>query len=57
MFPGALNSDYSHTLEFVSNVQSIPTYQVMDTDGKVLDSAHDPCVTKDEARTIYKNML
>ncbi|KAJ2614305.1 hypothetical protein H4S08_001783 [Coemansia sp. RSA 1365] len=57
MFPGALNSDYSHELKFVSNVQSIPTYQVMDTDGKVLDVANEPQMTKEEARKIYQNML
>ncbi|KAJ2356718.1 hypothetical protein IWW50_002789 [Coemansia erecta] len=57
MFPGALNSEYSHDLQFVSSVQSIPTYQVMDTDGKVLDAANDPQVSKEETRQIYKNML
>ncbi|KAJ2628463.1 hypothetical protein H4R22_003872 [Coemansia sp. RSA 1290] len=57
MFPGALNSEYTHNLQFVSNVQSIPTYQVMDTDGKVLDTAHEPQVSKEDARKLYKNML
>ncbi|KAJ2368247.1 hypothetical protein H4S01_001693 [Coemansia sp. RSA 2610] len=57
MFPGALNSEYTHELKFASNVQSIPTYQVMDTDGRVLDTANEPQVTKEEARGIYKNML
>ncbi|KAJ2452683.1 hypothetical protein EV183_002742 [Coemansia sp. RSA 2336] len=57
MFPGALNSEYTHSLQFVSNVQSIPTYQVMDTDGKVLDTAHEPQVSKEDARKLYKNML
>ncbi|KAJ2160872.1 hypothetical protein GGF46_001929 [Coemansia sp. RSA 552] len=57
MFPGALNSEYSHELRFVSSVESIPTYQVMDTDGKVLDAANEPQVTREEARGIYRNML
>ncbi|KAJ2082747.1 hypothetical protein H4R24_001343 [Coemansia sp. RSA 988] len=57
MFPGALNSEYTHNLKFVSNVQSIPTYQVMDTDGKVLDAANEPQMTREEAREIYQNML
>ncbi|KAJ1884215.1 hypothetical protein LPJ66_010716, partial [Kickxella alabastrina] len=56
MFPGALDSEYTHELRFASNVESIPTYQVMDTDGKVLDAANDPQVTEEEARKIYKNM-
>ncbi|KAJ1729761.1 hypothetical protein LPJ61_003366 [Coemansia biformis] len=57
MFPGALNSEYSHELQFVSSVHPIPTYQVMDTDGRVLDTANEPQVTKEEACTIYRNML
>ncbi|KAJ2711596.1 hypothetical protein H4R19_003171, partial [Coemansia spiralis] len=57
MFPGALNSEYSHNLRFVSSVDPIPTYQVMDTDGRVLDTANEPQVTKEEALTIYRNML
>ncbi|KAJ1664358.1 hypothetical protein IW140_004135 [Coemansia sp. RSA 1813] len=57
MFPGALNSEYTHELQFVSSVESIQTYQVMDTDGSVLDPAHEPHVSKEEAKTMYKNML
>ncbi|KAJ1941850.1 hypothetical protein EC988_006653, partial [Linderina pennispora] len=57
MFPGALDSTYSHELKFVSNVESIPTYQVMDNDGKVLDTAHEPQMSREDARTMYKNML
>ncbi|KAJ1961696.1 hypothetical protein GGI12_003104 [Dipsacomyces acuminosporus] len=57
MFPGALDSVYSHDLKFVSNVESIPTYQVMDTDGKILDSANEPQISKEEAKLMYKNML
>ncbi|KAJ2233314.1 hypothetical protein IWW45_004282 [Coemansia sp. RSA 485] len=56
MFPGALNSIYTHTLQFASNVESIPTYQVMDTDGNVLDAANEPQVSREEALYIYKNM-
>ncbi|KAJ2793510.1 hypothetical protein H4S07_007026, partial [Coemansia furcata] len=57
MFPGALTSEYTHDLRFASSVESIPTYQVMDTDGRVLDAANEPQMSKDEARHIYKNML
>ncbi|KAJ2760719.1 hypothetical protein IWQ57_006231 [Coemansia nantahalensis] len=57
MFPGALDSEYTHSLRFVSSTESIPTYQVMDTDGRVLDTANEPQVTKEEALTIYRNML
>ncbi|KAJ1803606.1 hypothetical protein LPJ75_005832, partial [Coemansia sp. RSA 2598] len=56
MFPGALNSVYTHELQFASNVESIPTYQVMDTDGNVLDAANEPQVSREEALHIYKNM-
>ncbi|KAJ1876327.1 hypothetical protein LPJ71_011539, partial [Coemansia sp. S17] len=48
---------YTHDLRFASSVESIPTYQVMDTDGRVLDAANEPQMSKDEARHIYKNML
>ncbi|KAJ2857530.1 hypothetical protein GGI22_003493, partial [Coemansia erecta] len=57
MFPGALNSEYTHVLQFVSSVESIQTYQVMDTSGNVLDPAHEPQVSKEEARAMYRNML
>ncbi|KAJ2782519.1 hypothetical protein H4R18_002212 [Coemansia javaensis] len=57
MFPGALTSEYSHELRFASSVQPIPTYQVMDTDGRVLDAANEPQVTREEAQAIYRNML
>ncbi|KAI8321424.1 branched-chain alpha-keto acid dehydrogenase E1-alpha subunit [Martensiomyces pterosporus] len=57
MFPGALDSVYSHELSFVSSVESIPTYQVMDTDGRVLDAANEPQMPREEARQLYKNML
>ncbi|KAJ2381631.1 hypothetical protein H4S02_006132, partial [Coemansia sp. RSA 2611] len=57
MFPGALTSEYTHDLRFASSVESIPTYQVMDTDGRVLDAANEPHMSKEEARNIYKNML
>ncbi|KAJ1647816.1 hypothetical protein LPJ64_000850 [Coemansia asiatica] len=56
MFPGALNSVYTHKLQFASNVESIPTYQVMDTDGNVLDAANEPQVSREEALYIYRNM-
>ncbi|KAJ2880592.1 hypothetical protein IWW38_005923, partial [Coemansia aciculifera] len=49
MFPGALTSEYTHDLRFASSVESIPTYQVMDTDGRVLDAANEPQMSKDEA--------
>ncbi|KAJ2556936.1 hypothetical protein EV175_001669 [Coemansia sp. RSA 1933] len=57
MFPGALDSEYTHELQFVSSVESIQTYQVMDTNGNVLDPAHEPHVSKDEAKAMYRNML
>ncbi|KAJ2554816.1 hypothetical protein GGH95_005504, partial [Coemansia sp. RSA 1836] len=57
MFPGALTSEYTHDLRFASSVESIPTYQVMDTDGRVLDAANEPQMSRDEARLLYKNML
>lgn len=57
MFPGALDSAYTHELRFASSVEPIPTYQVIDTDGKVLDTENEPQVTKEEAQAMYKNML
>ncbi|KAJ2785413.1 hypothetical protein GGI15_001929 [Coemansia interrupta] len=57
MFPGALNSVYTHDLRFASSVESIPTYQVMDTNGNVLDTANEPQVSREEAQQMYRNML
>jgi len=45
-FPGAIHSEFTEKLEFVPNYPSIPTYRVMDTDGKPFDSSHDPNVLK-----------
>jgi hypothetical protein len=44
-FPGATNSYFTEKMNFISGLdEAIPTYQVMDNEGKVTDPSHDPKV-------------
>lgn len=59
-FPGAVDSKFVTKLDFIrpSTHASIPTYRVMDSDGKVLDKERAPSdVSVDEIISWYKNMV
>ncbi|KAI8049037.1 thiamine diphosphate-binding protein [Syncephalis plumigaleata] len=57
-FPGATNSYFTDKLNFISGLdEAIPTYQVMDNEGKVADPSHDPKLDQETAVAIYKNMV
>ena len=59
-FPGAVNSRFTTTMEFQNPAQqtAMPTYRILDADGKVVDNTRDPqSVPNDEIVTWYKNML
>lgn len=43
-FPGANESSFVTDLKFVDDKTVIPTYRVLDIDGKVMDPGHDPKV-------------
>ena len=56
-FPGA-KAAYTEKLEVLQpDVKNgIPIYRVMDRDGKVFDSTHEPSIEKDELQHMYKSM-
>ncbi|KAG9305942.1 hypothetical protein G9A89_016595 [Geosiphon pyriformis] len=56
-FPGAVNSYFTSKMQFIQSVDAIPTYQVMDKTGQVLDPAQEPQVSQDFATKIYKDMI
>lgn len=59
-FPGALNSKFTTTMQFQNPMEStaMPTYRIMDADGKIVDNTRDPQSAPDaEIVGWYKNML
>ncbi|RIA79872.1 thiamine diphosphate-binding protein [Glomus cerebriforme] len=56
-FPGATESYFTDKMQFIHNVEPIPTYRVMDRHGRVIDSSQDPQVTESFAVKIYKDMV
>ncbi|KAJ1674403.1 hypothetical protein EV182_003344, partial [Spiromyces aspiralis] len=56
-FPGALGSEFTHKLQFTGATTPIPTYQLVDVEGKILDKDNEPKVSKEEAQRIYKLIL
>lgn len=59
LFPGALNSEFTNTLKFLtpSTNKAIPTYRVMDQSGRVLDKEVGVDTGEEEALALYKNMV
>ncbi|RKP27177.1 2-oxoisovalerate dehydrogenase subunit alpha, mitochondrial isoform 2 precursor [Syncephalis pseudoplumigaleata] len=57
-FPGARNSYFTDQMDFISGLdEAIPTYQVMDNEGKVADPSQDPNLSQETAVKIYRNMV
>nr|CAG8486091.1 5437_t:CDS:2 [Entrophospora candida]CAG8547292.1 8679_t:CDS:2 [Entrophospora candida] len=56
-FPGTRNSYFTSKMQFIQSIDPIPTYRVMDENGKVLASDQEPSVSKEFAIKIYKDML
>ncbi|CAG8438099.1 8876_t:CDS:2 [Diversispora eburnea] len=56
-FPGVKESYFTDKMQFIQSVNPIPTYRVMDRQGKVLDPAQEPQVSKEFALKIYKDMI
>jgi hypothetical protein len=56
-FPGAVKSKYTSKLDFVDRDHVIPTYRVLDKDGKVVSGAKLPNLTQDWATKVYKDMV
>ncbi|RHZ79465.1 hypothetical protein Glove_145g20 [Diversispora epigaea] len=56
-FPGVTESYFTDKMQFIQSVNPIPTYRVMDRQGKVLDPAQEPQVSKEFALKIYKDMI
>jgi 2-oxoisovalerate dehydrogenase E1 component alpha subunit len=59
LFPGALNSEFTSTLDFLqpSQAAAIPTYRVMNQYGEIIDKDTGVETTDEEALEIYKNMV
>ncbi|KAH7383185.1 thiamine diphosphate-binding protein [Pyrenochaeta sp. MPI-SDFR-AT-0127] len=59
LFPGALNSDFTSTLEFLqpSKANAISTYRVMNQYGEIIDKEIGVQTTDEEALQLYKNMV
>ncbi|KAI9140495.1 thiamine diphosphate-binding protein [Paraphysoderma sedebokerense] len=57
-FPGAINSKYTERLNLLTNYPVIPTFRVLDKDGKVLNKEYEykEC-TQPWATKIYKDMI
>ncbi|KAL1916853.1 uncharacterized protein VTP21DRAFT_5557 [Calcarisporiella thermophila] len=56
-FPGATESYFVEDLKFISNMNPISTYRVMDSDGRVANKEEEPKVTQEFALKIYKDMV
>ena len=59
LFPGALNSDFTKTMEFMipAQAQAIPTYRVMNQYGEIIDKEVGAETSDEEALSLYKNMV
>lgn len=59
LFPGALNSEFTNTLEFIqpSETRAISTYRVMNQYGEIIDKDIGVETTDEEALELYKNMV
>ncbi|KAF1946057.1 2-oxoisovalerate dehydrogenase subunit alpha mitochondrial precursor [Clathrospora elynae] len=59
LFPGALNSEFTNTMEFMQPAQTkaISTYRVMNQYGDILDKEIGVETTDEEALDLYKNMV
>lgn len=59
LFPGALNSEFTDSLEFLrpSTNKAISTFRVLDQYGHVLDKDIGVDTTDEEAVELYKHMV
>jgi len=59
LFPGALNSEFTDSMEFIrpSTHKAIPTYRVMNQEGRILDKEGGADTADEEALTLYRNMV
>ncbi len=59
LFPGALNSEFTSTLDFIqpSKTPAISTYRVMNQYGEIIDQDVGPETTEEEALELYSNMV
>ncbi|KAI4686030.1 uncharacterized protein J4E88_003867 [Alternaria novae-zelandiae] len=59
LFPGALNSEFTNTMEFMQPAQApaISTYRVMNQYGEIIDKEIGVETSDEEALSLYKNMV
>ncbi|KAJ3083121.1 hypothetical protein HDU99_000562, partial [Rhizoclosmatium hyalinum] len=57
-FPGAtFGSVYTEKMEFLSDFPTIPTYRVLDIEGKVIVEGQDPKIAEDNLIKMYQTMV
>lgn len=56
-FPGAPDSYLTEELTFISHNKIIPTYRVLDLNGEIINSNHDPNLSKEVLLKMYKSMV
>ncbi|RUS14140.1 thiamine diphosphate-binding protein [Endogone sp. FLAS-F59071] len=58
-FPGATDSYFVHEMKFIQNLETIPTYRVMDQNGdvKTKEDELQVCIPKEMAVKIYEDMV
>lgn len=60
LFPGALNSEFTSTLEFIQPSETkgaISTYRCLNQYGEIIDQSVGADTTDEEALQLYKNMV
>ncbi len=59
LFPGALNSEFTNTMEFIqpAQTQAMSTYRVMNQYGEIIDQKIGVETSDEEALSLYKNMV
>ncbi|CUS09049.1 unnamed protein product [Tuber aestivum] len=59
LFPGAVNSKFTHELKFQrpQDLPAIPTYRLIDTHGEVVDKSREPDISQELALKMYKDMI
>ncbi|KAI9031310.1 thiamine diphosphate-binding protein [Hyaloraphidium curvatum] len=56
-FPGASGSAFTPELRFHDDRSVMPTYRVLDTDGRVVEGADDPGLPVETMLRMYRNMI
>ncbi|KXS17985.1 hypothetical protein M427DRAFT_30087 [Gonapodya prolifera JEL478] len=56
-YPGVKDSVFTEKLDIIRSYPTIPTFRIMDPDGKIADASKDPQLSKEDCLKIYENMV